>query len=342
MQAAPIVLGAQADLSLLFPLSGTPQVTLDSALLTNTFRVPLTVREILFTVQALPDAAPAANVALWNLGGLLQARLATSGRALTNGFVPVWAMCPPLVGMMRSLNLVTGAYQAGSPTEYQTSETRRTVDYNAGNTQIGMGSYFRWVLPQPLVLAPGQAVTGDLRIDPTHLPSNGFKGVTSLDVQATVSLVGAFTAEAPAAMRPVPYASCAIFAPGGPPDNGSADLGNPFAVPLSVQRLTGRWHRAVAAEGVSDDSVRMKYTALTTLDSRRITLRAPGGFAAVSDPTPVDEVFNVHRRAWDVSSVLRNTDDYFQARLVDAMPADTADSVERLHIGLVGSRMERF
>lgn len=326
----PIALADTQSIRLARGSFGSERARFDSARLMNTYRLPIRIREIAFTVYGTLDPAWTGLAAqgYLNLGGLLKTTLSTAGRVITNAPTPLWNLAAPLCSDFR-LN---------------DTASSEVVD---GTDKFSRAAFYRWILPHPLDLAPGQGISAEVEADKTM----GMASIMNvfgtplefIDAKITVSALGHFHASSLPATRQVPYASPFIFAPTGPQISDPRALGNPFAVPLEVQRLTGRHQR------LADNGFMMALDASIyawSINSPKITMRAPNGYAMVRDPTPFFQVFNVHRHGWDVRSVLPTNSDYFQIQMVEALPADAFalnnSNAERLTTALIGSRLERF
>lgn len=287
--------------------------------LQNPYRTPFVIDEIVFLLRWIRSG----GTDFTNFGASIRARFAMGRVSVTSDHVPVWSFGPQIQGNSNvpppTNNLVEG--QSG---------LSGGVD-SAG--QLNTYSSFKWKLPVPLLVPPGNTLV------PSFLRSaDGMSG----NVSVYVSYAGRrleSTFRMPADID-VPYV--ALYATERGADTGISSelhLVNPFLVPMRVQRLTGRVEQ-ILANPVPFGNVQEDF-ALGLLDFPTdfgITMEDTYGYKVVKSTTPVGHVFDLPRRAWTFNKVLLPKERY-TVRL-----NGTAGSMSNrlLTIAMIGHRKERI
>lgn len=229
---------------------------------------------------------------------------------ITNGFVPLFALASPLDGNARVYGDVT-----------------------------------TWRFPKPLLLLPQEKLVVEAdRYNYTTRQRDTFAAYPTVLVEA-VGYAG-LTAQQARGERDVPYASAWVGPAGsvGPPNpnNYSAssaepDLGNPFAVPLWCERLTGLMMNANGRDTweYEFNAGFVRHLALRLTDSQ--------GNVLTRSPVPFPTAFDALRNSWMVSTYLPARH-FFIARVEgDLYNTGVARAYKPTPIvGLVGSRKERI
>jgi hypothetical protein len=241
--------------------------------LTNPFNEPIEVTEIEFLVQAQSSA-------VWIYDVMLRA-----GRHdLTNGFCPIPAVAP----------------------RYDAEEE---VGVLAAGVVTGIGSStVRWILPRPMILPAGSAITGAFRVNPAA-PGNTGPGVNNTTSTLTVVAIARRIAPGTPKARTtcIPFVSGALYtaaqasAAGGSigPAPNDLQLMNTFAAPLYVNQIVGAPIGSGAGFGV---------LALTS-----VVITGPGGILGTPRRTVADGIpqgFLGARSAIEVGHVLNPGESY--------------------------------
>lgn len=166
----PILLSGQASSALVGGVPGAPG-RFPSAGLVNTLLAPIEVTELIFTVYDPVNAAPTPYLA--------EVQLAAGRYAITNGFLPIGTLA--------------------------IRRETRPNEVPAGGA--GEGLTIRWVLPRPIVLRPGEGLSGQVRLPPGIAYASG--STVTVTLVARGRRVPGWT---PGLTRSVPYASgCAYL-----------------------------------------------------------------------------------------------------------------------------------
>lgn len=206
------------------------------------YRSPYLVREIRFTVSA-PATGFSNSYAIQQF---LEVELQLGELDITKGHVPICNLCPAVQ--------LSAEISPGGPRYYS-------------STQTSIYSMFRWVLPKPMYVQPGNGISASYRY-PFELENYG---LATLFVE--MSVVG----EMLPAGTPEPDFSCVPYVSAyqnkGVADSSSQafNLPNPWADKnLYMQRLIGR-AGASGGPGFGPESVYGLGTTLSTFASIAIT-----------------------------------------------------------------------
>lgn len=195
-------------------------------------------------------------------------------------------------------------------------------------------SQYRWRLPAPLYLEPGQTLLPIFqRGIPAGLPDDGMTNAF------TVWVTYAGRVASPNAPRPktiqVPFVSPFITDTSATyQETTENDLANPFDKPLRVQRLTGRVYTQTAGSS-ADEAQALTPTAAGLASVLTVMMEDSWGGKMVNNPTGPSDVWDILRGAWTVDTMLPAKSQY----RVRATNLNTA-AFQYLHVGLIATREE--
>ncbi len=285
---SPVLLSSECDVLALN--SAIP----DSGRLSYPFRKAIVIEEIRWTLRLT-------SATRRNLGAIVSTKLAVGERYLMRDAVPIW-----LLGTL------------------MTRQEEEDGDFTMLTPRV-MYCHYRWRLPEPLYLAPGEVLESSF--------SRGADGFGSINVQ--VSYVGRTVApnQKQPKIIPVPYAAPFVTTIGQTYQQSNENhLFNPFSKPLRVQRLTGRVLSFVAGN--------------TCLMVQALTPAVPGGSVTilmndswggkmVNNNTGISDVFDCLRGAWTVDTMMPPKGVY-EARIWNL------DAAQQVHIAVIGVREEQL
>lgn len=282
-------------------------------------RLPVLIDEIRFLVRS---PVPLNDTSKYDLGPYWRAEIDLAGRALTDGYIPIWSFSPQI----QTQEFIGGL--KGSA--------------NGVSTNAPVYSIYRWRFPRPLYV-PSSATL----ITRMHRSADYDSIVTDLDPTASATAVVTYAARAlPADFQvpktiDVPYCSNWIATSTLSPDNA---LRNVFRTPLHIERFIG--HISASDTVAGDSSIRdenrvaphNQFASGWSAATRRnnIQMKLSSGFAITPDPTPFYRVFDPQTSCFPAKLTL-NHQERVHVRLFDA-PSNTY----RPHISMVGYREERI
>jgi len=335
----PILISANTEQLFVNQDGPTPgqTCTLDSGRLRNIFRTPIAITELRFTYG---DNQTSFGVPTFgaSVGGYVYCQLAVGPYKITPGFVPLWAFCR--------------RYTVGS---------EMTGYYDGEST-------YRCVLPRPLIIPPNMSFEADFQVDPTAAPTAG-DVPRGFDLE--MSAMG-FTLEGnniDFSYADIPFISsynttpAPVTAGTTPPKNSEINLKNPFMVPLTVHRLTGRIAAILGiANGAGSVGVFAPLHGIagahTTVDAGisneagvafQISLQDSNGYYLTNKPTPFSYLL-YSGAEWTFNRVLQPRQSYY-ATITGAFnggASNPGSSISqpfdalRYQVALVGSRKERI
>lgn len=228
----------------------------------------------------------------------------------------------------------------------------------------GLCANYRWPLPKPLMLDPGDVLVPIIYRDQTV-------GASDSNIDIEITYIGRQFAPGykHPSVRPVPYAAHYVhhFAPisvdvatgnGGYVESSSdAEFQNPFLIPLQVQRLTARHRFTSAANGITGivtagnfpveaGLIGLPNSALNAGLSPYTTFRITDslGYAVVPTMSPVGDVIDPYRAAWTFSRPLPGREKFtmdFSTLVFDTDVGSTNGTGDTM-IGLIGYREEIY
>jgi hypothetical protein len=292
--------------SVVIPPGGT--AVANAGRLSSPFRQAIVIDEIRWsTYNAVEITGVFDDTPSWNVGAVVRTKLNIGRVDVTNGFVPIW-----LFGTTMQANYFV-----------EVNAVRFSVP-NA-NDEAVVVSHYRWRLPRPLYLAPGNALQSSFQ----HNDVLTLMGDTTVHVAYAGRYAtpedkpknGAW--EVPWVTPYLPAANV-VHA-----QSSEKDLVNPFLVPLNVQRML---YRAVR---VSDA------LCVETTDSAgvEILIKDSHGVNIIRDAVSPAVAMDMPRRAWTFQTVLNPKERYNVTftGMTDASPEQ--DSVQ---LAMVGWRNERI
>lgn len=273
----------------LFTLAERQSAIPDMSLMSSRMRRPMWVDEIRFVVAA-------AFTRVINLGYTIRCKLNVGRTAITStrdggNHVPVWNFGPAL-------------HHAGF------SENA----YDASGTTPVVTGHFRWKLPKPMYLPPGQSLTPSF-----YRTADGWGG----NVYAGIAVVGrdlGDIAEPAPVKTDVPYV--AYYEPTGGQSSAISselDLTNPFVVPLAVQRFIGRQLQTTLVGGPGATPTAGEFggvsgnaTAPTELytDIASVQLKDSYGQNVTRDLISFGNAFDPLSRGWTFQRILQPKERY--------------------------------
>ena len=316
----PIILSSEVTVPVVSDAETAGAIPFDLAALTNTYRVPMEVREIHWTVVT-PGVAETSRAA--TPGAFIAATLASGKDILTRDFTH-------LAMMGRAYGASSGALSGGG------GELETEFLVSAG--------HYRWVFPRPMILLPGQGVRAYVRFDiPTSLVGGISAAVTSVTV--TISIVGRYFAGALPAVRCVPYVS-EFVASAARSASLAEELYNPFASPLQVQRFLARIIARAAdfpagpnVGSILDATIGLGSIGQNPLDPVTVSMDAPGGYEAFPGVLPLTQVFFPQSRMWQVPHVVEGRNAWHSIKVESFGSSGLAKAV---YFSMVGHREERL
>lgn len=274
--------------------------------LTYPYRKAVWIEEIRFQIyQDQEGGSPGSPI---SLGANLAMTLALGRHYIARYPVPIWLL---------------GTVQARSiESTLETSTVAQWV------------SQYRWRLPVPLYLEPGQTLLPVFqRGIPAGLPDDGMTN------PFTVQVTYAGRVASPKAPRPrtihVPFVSPFVTDLSATyQETTENDLANPFDKPLRVQRLTGRVYNQTAG------SVAVEAQALTPPtaglgSALTVMMEDSWGGKMVNNPTGPSDVWDIIRGAWTIDTMLPPKGQY----RVKATNLNTA-AFQYLHVAMIATREE--
>jgi hypothetical protein len=318
----PVVLSAELPQGLAFSPTtrSTGGIPFDLRKLTNTWRVPLEIKEIRWTTSfSFPQTGQSFRAL--NGGLLIAAQLASDQDIITRDFVHL-AMMGRAYGAQNSFNadFVASSYDAeteGNPF--------------GGELNDAIVNHYRWVFPRPMILRPGGGVRATVRYSPpevffsTDFPTVGPAGMGGAAVG--IALIGRFLGNVPLPKtRTVPY--CTEFLAQNP-ELGIAftqrrlislaeEFNNPFTSPLHVQRMLARigLNTSVGVKDITTNGLFTNGPFGPGPPTPGLTMTTAGGYeafpaaaalpgtAGVGALVPIDEVFGPQSRMWEMGHTL--------------------------------------
>lgn len=268
----------------------------DSGQLAYPFRRALLIDEIRWTMRIPSNALGAVN-----LGSLVSTKLAFGRQYLMRDPVPVWLLGTMLSGIL------------------QEEATDTSLDPDV------VYSHYRWRLPEPLYLEPGEILGSWF--------NRGADGFGSIHVQVTY----AGRTVAPNQPRPkvitVPYAASWGTTLGNAYQQSNENhLFNPFDRPLRIQRLTGR---VLVLDAGTSAEAQKRLTPATAGSSVALRISDSWGGKMVNDNTGPADVFDIARSAWTVDTLM-------PPKGVYEVQAWNMLETEQVFIGMIGTREEQL
>lgn len=315
----------------------------DSGRLQNPYRRPMLVDAITFLLkqdQLVVVGTPASSGSgdfsvhapnkYFAFGSSIGFKVQMGRIELTNGFIPAWLLAQnPNAFNGIPIGPDPSKINAFSQYAYDAPEVTPgiVITYtNAGppiRAAIAQSIYaqYTWHLPKPLYMPPGAALLVSAQAINSAAAADG----------SQVSIAGRMLDEPLKAKEfPIPYATAFIAPTNQATSNSSEmDLGNPFQVPLHVQRFTGRIQRA--GSGWSAEDRANTKTTVKMETNRNVTI--------VRDYTPFYDVFDESRRAWNVGVTLDPKERVDAAIAGGSAYADSSTVTPM--IGLIGWRNEK-
>lgn len=284
---SPVLLSAAADVAA--GRSATP----DYGALTYPYRKAIVIDEIRFDLR-ITDMADATN-----LGSMVYVKLQLGQNYLMRDAVPIW-----LLGTEMNL--------------FEEEEVSSLLDV------VNVYSHYRWRLPEPLYIEPGQILTPVFSRE-----ADGYE-----TINARISYAGKTVAPGTPRPRviPIPYVGRFVTTLGNTYQQSNENhLINPFHQALRVQRLTGRLlsfvsgTTAVMANGL---------TPATAGSSVTVQMNDSWGGKMVNDLTGPSDVWDILRKAWTVDTLM-------PPKGVYEVKVWNLGETQQLHVGLIGVREER-
>lgn len=278
--------------------------------LTYPFRKALWIEEIRFTiVRATQGGIPADRNGAQSLGALVAMTLQMGRHYIARYPTPIWI-----------LGTAQDRYQ-----EQSTDVALSTTEYL---------SQYRWRLPSPLYLEPGQTLLPVFQRGlPAGLPDDAY------DQNFTVYVTYAGRTVDPSQPKPrsiqVPYVAPFLT------NNASTyqqsneyDLLNMFDKPVRVQRMTGRVYTFLTTTRALETQALTPRPA-DIASNLYVKIEDSWGGKMVNDPTGPSDVWDIIRGAWTIDTVMPPKGQY----LVKVSNLNTAAG-QYLHVALIGERQE--
>lgn len=303
----PILLSAVVDDGLFFPGSTRG---FDTGRLGNVFRQPLAIDAVNFLIVAKytnGNLSPIEGAGTFNLGGQIHCRFRMGSFDLSSAFVPIWNYG----------TVLQDGIEDASP-------EMQSVNYIVGADSLTILSFnhFRWRLPRPLYVPPGDCLAPTISWPtmPNTLAryptlSNGLNYVN-----VHISYAARRLPASMAAPREIDVPYVGLFEPayvqdgingtvGQTASSSAADLGNPFERPLCVQRFLGRINRvgnnsSSEAHYIIDSSIPPEAIGAVNIEAAApfklitVGMQDSQGYAIVRQDISWRHVFDVNRRAW--------------------------------------------
>lgn len=271
----------------------------DSGALSQPFRRPFWLDEVRWSIRVPTDATLTTLAA----GGLISAKFALGRMVVSNDFVPIHCYAPSFQFTRSSFGCAEECF-----------------DHTNTVTRLSF-SHYRWKLPKPLFITPGQQFTCEYERIADGLG----------DAVMQIAYAGRYVDQkikTPKAID-VPFISAWLPTPGSTfAQSSEKDLVNPLPVPLHCQRMIGRVLRLQAASCTT----RMDSTVATPTDAN-IVIKDSYGHNVVRDFLNFYRVFDYNRRAWTFNRILPSKERYL-------VTAQNIPTDRRLHVALIGSRKE--
>lgn len=276
---------------------------------------PMRVRELLFSAR-IPVSAG-------DMGGIVRVRLQAGRFAMTNAFVPIWSFAPPYDSYYNVNNCIgqTGALGSGITTTY---------------------TIYRWILPNPLYLAPGGGIIAAFTRAADYDASFS-AAFNAAAITARLTVIGELLPKwlDDGEEIDVPYASAWVPTVGGvnAQRSGEQDLKNVLDKPVDVQRFVGAVLK-LAGGAPSTPQRLYSYSSHGPPNPEiRITDPVAGELGACPFHPSVnwESMFHPHYPAWTIRRTLQ-PNQHFSAGSDQAPSLATAVGVPM--ISMVGSRKE--
>jgi hypothetical protein len=263
----PIILSANVE------LEEGDNKQLDSQLLSNYFNTPMVIDEIRTQI-----VSPNMALRYSNFGGSVRLYLNMARYALMSEYVPVGCLGPTYEGGTIDNSTI-------SPLLYSPESL-----YGGFVEDISTG-FFRWKLPRPLVVPTGAALEAKISRSIEGL-SNVYPDDTTLQVNVAYAGRVARKQLPEGVTVPIPYVGFFenVFTSASVAISDQLDLYNPFQVPLTVQRLIGRWQNIfldnspASSSGISLDWAGVP--TLTQIDFPPTRIRTYDGFEITNGFAP--------------------------------------------------------
>jgi len=284
----PILLAAGVNLS-----EPSGAVIPDLGLLQNQYRQPMVIDEI----NIILKHSVAVASGLLNFGGSVRVKLDLGRIGITSGSIPVWLFGPIMLSNSVSFS------NAGK-VQSENIQGQNGVDVTAIPATY---SRFRWKLPAPLFISPGQVLV------PSFSRTNESSPVAT--VRATISYSGRRLPDNTPVPRQiaVPYVASFIGKRGATAAiSADTDLYNAFMTPLHIQRFVGRLQRSdQGGAGALDELQSSAFVGSTPNPQQFIVKMSDArGRDVIREYTTWPSVFNPARRSWTAPSILLPRDRY--------------------------------
>ncbi len=311
MNALPVLFGS--TISHTWTPGANFAIPFDSRRLVNTYRVPIEVTELRWVVKN--RTVSALGILGSNLGLLLAARVWSGHDKITgDNPAPLAAFGPPIQACRFGGGAAGVALFSNGEIEPPT-----VIPALGGAVTMISAFHFRWVLPRPMVLPPGEAVLAQLEANDLGAGIPAIAGAP-FTADVTFSVVGRYMATPVPRTRWVPYLSAyqwrqivtgAVAAPEA--RHPQRIFQSPWpGKTLHVQRFLGRIVGIYAAEGANIDVVDLSAEYPTFFGppaALNMRVLAPRGYAGYVDPIPLERMFDVQRRVWNAPHDLENQQD---------------------------------
>jgi len=311
---APIHLAAQATLT----AGSSSGVNAES--LRNPLNLPMLIDQIKFQIRS-PIGGLAGLPTLPILtGATIAASFTLDEQHLTSGFIPLWCFG-------RSLRVDTAEIDPGGESNGQ----------NSGNYH----AHFRWNLPKPLYIAPGQALT-------PHIAHLGFipQAATVIVSYAARTMSPGYRPKGKIAIPWVSAYTSKVFNAYSVADSEvskETDLVNPFDIPINVQRMIGRinlLNNTAQSGGANAINVLTPTIDAADFGSNLLTIRmfSSRGEPLIPNLSLFQSVFQHPTKSWEVPHQMPPRS-FYAAELQKAAPVDQNTTfLMQAFISIVGYR----